>query len=116
MALAQKNVREITPIQPNGGSTSAVITAEQPTATEIPPQTSAPELSEKSTAKNDNTMYIIVGIIALVVGSAGYYFKIVKGKKNAAYDDEEDDNYGYDNSVENEETETNDDEDGGGEE
>ena len=119
MSLAAKNGREITP--PDNG-TSAITTPEQPGTTEgqNPPTenpTNSPEPTTEPSvqppAKNDTTMYILIGIIVVAVGGAGYYFKIVKGKKNNAYDDEdededesEDDDYGY-------EDDTDDDEDGG---
>jgi hypothetical protein len=119
MALAEKNGREITP-PGNDGGTSAVTTPEQPGETQ--PQTSAPEpVTEpeaKPPAKNDTTMYIIIGAIVLAVGGAGYYFKIVKGKKNNSYpDDEEDDDdgdeYGYGDETDDPGEDA---EDGGGEE
>lgn len=116
-ALADKSDTTIN-TNPNG-STSAINTPEQPTTTEEqnPPSTTSPEptteTTEKPSAKSDTSMYILIGIAVLGVGGAGYYFKIVKGKKNAPDEDDAEDVYGYDES---DDEESNDTEDGGDEE
>ena len=107
ISLAQAGGREVTP---SGGSNSVSAIEipgnpgenekqEPPSATEPPSET--PEIEQP--AKNDNTMYLIIGIAVLAVGGAGYYFKIVRGKKNAVYNDDDEDeadddeDYGYNN-------------------
>jgi len=123
MALAAKNGKDIPP----KSGTSAITTPEQPsepTPSPSPsPTTATPEPTDEPTkeppAKNDTTMYILIGAIVLLVGGAGYYFKIVKGNKNAAYDDEEDeDEYGYEKDEKEPDADDSDDdilEDGGDE-
>jgi len=114
-ALAEKNGKTLNP--GNNGSTSAIPSTEQPNTTDgqnpstTNPTESPTEPSEKPPAKNDTTMYILIGIIVVAVGGAGYYFKIVKGKKNNLDDeeDEDEDDYGY-------EDETDDDTEDGGDE
>jgi hypothetical protein len=103
VALADKSGVTIN-TNPNG-STSAIETPEQPVATEAPVQnTPSPDLDadpvEQPAVNSDSTMYILIGVIVLAVGGAGYYFKIVKGKKNNIEDDEDEDedDYGYDDS------------------
>lgn len=97
VALAEKDGKTI-----NGG-TSAIQTPEQPDATNNTQQSTQPEPNTeppgKPTEKNDTGMYILIGIAVIAVGGLGYYFKIVKGKKNNVPDEDgEDDNndeYGY---------------------
>jgi hypothetical protein len=43
-------------------------------------------------------MYILIALIVICVGGAGYYFKIVKGRKSAA-DEEYEEVYGYRNET-----------------
>jgi hypothetical protein len=71
-------------------------TAEIPTPSPTPKPEPEPEPPEKS-ASNDNSMYIIIGIAVIGAGVAGYYFKIVRGRKNApdTGDEEYEDEYGY---------------------
>jgi hypothetical protein len=129
VALADKSGQSIN-TNPNG-STSAVETPGQqaiPGITENSEQNTtsaanstgpAEEPSEKPPAKSDANMYILIGIIVLAVGGAGYYFKIVKGKKNISDGDgdgEEDneDIYGYGGDTEYDDNADAESEDGGG--
>jgi hypothetical protein len=99
MALAEKNGKEI-----NNGSTSAIPGTDQPGTTDgqNPPPTTQPD-TKPSAGGGNNSMYIIIVIAVVAVGGAGYYFKIVKGKKNAPDDDEDEteDEYGYEDEPEN---------------
>lgn len=96
MALAEKNGKTV-----NNGSTSAI---ETPTPTEgvneiQPTPTPVPE---SKPPVNDYSSYILVAVVVLAVGGAGYYFKIVRGKKNTfdAEDEDDEDDFGYENEME----------------
>lgn len=90
------------------GSTRAIQTPGQSdTATngENTPQTSSTEQNtvppDKPLEKNNNSMYIIIGIAVIAAGGIGYYIKIVKGRKNVPdTDDEYEDNYGHEDEPE----------------
>ena len=121
IALAEKNDKILN--VGNNGGTSAIPDPNQPNTTENPSQspTAAPE--PEAPAKSGNTSIIIFVIIAIVgVGGAGYYFKIVKGKKNApVVDDDDDEDYDYEDEPEEPESYDDDEsdytsEDGGGDE
>lgn len=120
VALAEKDGKTV-----KNGSTSAIKTPEQQGTTEgqNPPQSTQPNPKDKPNEKNDNSMYIFIGIAVIAAGGAGYYFKIVRGRKNknnAPDDDDEDnfnDDYGYDNdSDEDEDYSVEEPEDGGDDE
>lgn len=89
MALAQKNnktaknegVSAIPTVQPE------TTTEQLPTATATTEPESTP-LSKKSSFNISTIIFIIV--VVAVVGGVGFYFKIIKGKKNAPADDEYD--------------------------
>jgi hypothetical protein len=93
----------------SGGTESAVTTPEQPVETQPPPQETPeppPEAEEEppEPASNNGSMIVLVLIVIIGVGGAGYYFKIVRGR-NAAPDDTEgeyddEDEYGYDDETE----------------
>ncbi len=108
MALAKKNGKTI-----SSSSTSAIQTPGQTESTEEqtkqPPNgTSEPETipPTKTPASGNNSMYIFMGIAVVVVGGVGYYFKIVRGKKNnlnmddGEGEDEDEDEYGYSDKTE----------------
>ena len=98
IALAQKKGK---PIE-NGGVSAIPASPESNTANEpaqittaAAAETTEPEAKPQKKG-GINGMYILIGIAALGALGAGYYFKIIKGKKNppdADYDDS-DDNYG----------------------
>lgn len=96
MALAEKNGKTITGNNTNSGSTSGIPSVGNDTETEQKPTatpTPEPETKLPITGGNYNTL-IFVLIAVLVVGGAGYYFKIVKGKNrtpDASDDDDFDD-------------------------
>ena len=111
ISLARQGGREVAPAGSNN-NVSAIPTPEVPdtsdTSAQQPPTTTEPpgpnepaagapatDPPTTSSANSNATMYAIIAIAVLGVGGAGYYFKIVKGKRNAAYDDDEDDDYGY---------------------
>ena len=105
LALVEKNKREI----PSGAS--VLPNPEQPgTDGQDPPATPEP-----GTEKPGGSNVMLFVILVAAVGGIGavYYFKVIKGKKNAVEDDYGDDNpddeYGYDD-----ETEGNDDDFGDG--
>lgn len=94
MSLAQRAGREITP------TGSYKITTENSNnkpanEEEIPPvpPEPIPEPTAQSRANNNTGTLILLGVIVVGVGVAGYYFKIVKGKKDNFSDD---DDYGFD--------------------
>lgn len=94
IALADKSGQAIN--TGNNGSTSAIPTTNPPGTTENntqpPTSTAAPEPEVKTPVSGINSSTIIFVVIAiLVVGGAGYYFKIVKGRKNAPDADDDDD-------------------------
>ena len=91
MALAEQSGN---PIE-NNNSISAVPTppaVEPPTdSQEEQPTLPQPEPDaepEPPTARSGNNNWIFILIVALGVGGAAYYFKIVKGKKSFAHDDD----------------------------
>lgn len=75
---------------------------EKPTETEKPAE---PETSTKENGNNGMMIFVVIGILA--VGGAGYYFKILRPKQQAANtaDDEPEENDGYDEEYETEEDE-----------
>ena len=92
LALAAKNEREI----PAGTITTPI--GSRPAEGE---QESAetPKPEEPSKQSDKTVMYIIIAVAIICTGSAAYYFKIVKGKKQLIeddYDDESDDDNEYD--------------------
>jgi len=99
-ALAEKDGKTIN----SNNSTSAIQKSEQQSTTENIQHSTQPEstteTAEKTSEKNDTGMYILIGIAVIAVGGLGYYFKIVRGKKNNSdVNDDEDNNndeYGYD--------------------
>ena len=102
IALAEKREK---PLNVGNGSTSAIQTPEQSdTETDIqnPPQSASTEKNaeqpDKPHEKNNTIMYIIIGVAVIAAGGIGYYFKIVKGKKNIDTDDDED-NYGHEEAT-----------------
>jgi hypothetical protein len=121
ISLAQAGGREVSPNGTNN-NVSAIPVPEQPNEPNQPNQPNQQQPSEPGSTdstndvpaaqpvKNDNSMFIIVGIAVLAVGGAGYYFKIVRPKQNSVYEDdnEEEDKYGY----EDESDDNSDDEDG----
>ena len=91
MALAEKD---------NNGQTAVPEPAPQPT----PEPNSEPESqSEQETPAKENNMGTILVIVfaAVIAGGAGYYFKIVKPKQQAAMEDEFDDEEYEDDESEN---------------
>jgi len=107
ISLAGAGGREVIP-HGAGGNLDAIPNPVPP-ATDIPaeppdeasePSEPENEPQETSSSGNDNSMLIIIGIAALVVGGVGYYFKIVRPKQNAMYDDDEEDTYGYEDEDE----------------
>lgn len=101
MALAQKNGKTV-----NNG-TSAIPTTEPDTTVEQKPPTEptvTPEVETPAKNSGNNNMIIFVIIAVVAVGGVGYYFKIVKGKKNAPDTDDIEDDYDYDFENEPEET------------
>jgi uncharacterized protein (UPF0333 family) len=102
IALAKENGRELP------GASGTVTPEQTDPPTPSPEETPEPEPPAESPKSNDTGMYILIGIIVVVVGGAGYYFKIVRGRKNNDYSDEEDededeaeDEYGYGEDDEN---------------
>jgi len=90
MALAEKAGKPITPGVVGNENPGEENPGQQQPGQEKPP-------SEKSSF--DNGTLIFVGIAVVVVGVIGFYFKIVKGKKNKKddddfdeYEDDDDDN------------------------
>ena len=79
MALAAKSGNPITP-----GASGSENPGEENPGQENPPSEKPP--SEKNGF--DNNTLIFVGIAVAAVGVIGFYFKIVKGKKNKKDDDE----------------------------
>jgi len=110
MALAERSGREIN-TNANNGSTSAIPMPEPVDTAEEQHQpvtaAPAPEPETQSPSNNGIGRYAFIAIAVLIVGGAGYYFKIVKGRNNPTddeddyegdygYDDEPDDDYGGD--------------------
>ena len=114
MALAEKNGREIAPGNSGMGATPTPEPTGEPDG-QNPLPTDASEPEAEPPAKSDASMYILIAIAVIGVGGAGYYFKIVKGKKNADDDEEYEDDYGYDDEQDDDGYED-DDEEGGDEE
>lgn len=79
----------------SGGSSSgeSVIpdTTPEPTPTPEPEPTPDPEPVEEPAAENNTGTMIFIIIAALAAGGAGYYFKILKPKQQAAFDGEDED-------------------------
>jgi len=123
VALAEKNGNTI---NTGGNTTSAIQTPEQLSTEngQNPPQSTQTEPNTKPTTatskKNDTGMYILIGIAVIAAGGLGYYFKIVKGRKNNTNADDENDNndeYGYsDPDEENDDYSGDESEDGGDDE
>jgi len=75
--------------------------------TNVPTPTPEPELEpepQPSGAGGINSGFVIILIVAAIACAAGYYFKIIKPRKDAAYDDDDfidddNDDYGYDEAV-----------------
>jgi hypothetical protein len=91
IALAREHEREI----PAGMITipTTMFPVNDDDLTENEPEPDEPQ------EQSDNTILIVIlGIVFLGVGGAAYYFKIVKGKKNAPADDYDDD---FDDDYEN---------------
>ena len=88
MALAHRSCNTI-----DGPATSVIPPIEelippqevQPTPSPVPEATPEPQANLGS----NTNLFLILGI-AVIVGVAGYYFKIVRPKKNADFDDDED--------------------------
>ena len=99
MALAEKSGKPITPGTPAGDNPGE----EKP---EQPGQEKPP--AQKSGLDSNTTTMIFVGIAVVAVGVIGFYFKIVKGKKNKK-DDDEFDEYDYDDDDNNSDDDSDDD-------
>jgi hypothetical protein len=91
MSLAQRAGREITLAAVTPDETEPADQEESPPA---PPE-ATPEPSEERRANNNTGTLVLLGAVVAIVGVAGYYFKIVKGKKDNFSDD---DDYGFDDS------------------
>lgn len=79
-----------------GGESAIPTPAPEPTPTPEP-ATPEPEPQPEPAAENNTGMIIFVVIAVLAAGGAGYYFKILKPKQQAAIDgDDEDDLDDYD--------------------
>jgi hypothetical protein len=108
ISLAEAGGREVAAA---GSTVSAIPAPELPDdpdeeAGQQPPEyeTPEPENGAPETQGGDNSMLVIIGIAVLAVGGLGYYFKIVRPKRNSIYDDDDDeeDNYGYDGEPDDE--------------
>lgn len=66
-------------------------TTPEPTPTPEPEPTPDPEPVEEPAAENNAGTMIFIIIAALAAGGAGYYFKILKPKQQAAFDGEDED-------------------------
>lgn len=80
----------------NGKNVSAIPTPEVKPTPEPPKPTEPDPIPDPVTKKGiDNSMLIFIGIVVVVIGGVGYYFKIVRPKKNGGstnnYDEPEDD-------------------------
>jgi hypothetical protein len=89
----------------DGRTVSAVETPLQPPVTPTQPETTpAPTPTpDPVPVKNSNTATLaFIGIAALIIGGAAYYFKIVRPKKNGGFESDyepEDDDFGDDDVV-----------------
>jgi hypothetical protein len=106
MALAERSGNPI-----DGGDTGAIPPIEEllppvEVATE-PPQVEEVE-PEPQPATRNNSNLILIGAVALIVGGVAYYLKIVRPKKNAAYDDEDFDDSDFDSDDDRDENEDDD--------
>ena len=104
MALAEKGGRTI------DNNVSAIPTPSQTGTTEGEenPTASSPPGEDNPPSKNNNGSLILIIIAVLGVGGAGYYFKIVKGKKNAPADE---DDWGDDDNSDDNDSDTDDEDD-----
>jgi len=117
MALAERSGN---PIENPNISAIPPIEEAVPTPTPTPEPMPEPE-EEPARAENNNSNLIIILVVSAIAGGLGYYFKIVKPKKDAVYEDddfpEDDDEYGYDAAVaDSDDDDTDDDSEGGGDE
>lgn len=85
MALAEKNGKKTGSAILSQNTSTAQSTDTTPASQEIEPSSS----SSANSGGMNNESIIFVAIAALVVGVAGYYFKIVRPKKQAADEDED---------------------------
>ena len=85
----------------NGAGESATTGNEnEPTPPPQPEPSDEPETNLPAATSSNAGMYIFILAAMLGVGGAGYYFKIVKGKKDIYNDEDEDDEYGFDKDPE----------------
>jgi len=68
------------PAQPQGGTT---VTPPPATTSDPEPQTETPSPAETPQGGNNMGMYIIIGILVIVGGGAGWYFKIYRPKQQS---------------------------------
>jgi hypothetical protein len=96
MALAEQSGN---PIENNSiSAVPAPPTVEPPADEQEQPALTQPEPEpETPSGRGSNNNWIFILLVALGVGGAAYYFKIVKGKKSSAPDD---DDWGYDEDME----------------
>jgi uncharacterized protein HemX len=66
---------------------------------------SAQEIVKNPHAKNGTGAFLLIAIVAMAVGGAGYYIKIIRPKKEAEDMDDAEDDYGYDGEPDEDELE-----------
>ena len=112
LAFAEDFPEGVTVETPDGEVTTEPVTDAEGNVIEQPEENKDGEKTDKPAEDGNNTLLILVGVLALGGGGAFYYFKVYKNKpkapKQSLYSDEEDEDE-YDEQTVNEDTDDSDD-------